>query len=65
MSLSDYLLDHYGFCDRETDCYWGKDAKGRDNGCNKIGWKGRSCPHWHPLGATTYEELAQIKDAFK
>lgn len=58
--LADYLLDYYGTCDRDEDCYWGKDQLGRPNGCLNVGWKGRGCPHWKPLGATTYEELKQM-----
>lgn len=46
-------LDTYGTCDRDNgkqnDCYWGKDAAGRENGCLKTGWRGRSCPHWTPI----------------
>lgn len=55
--LSDYLLDNYGHCDRAEDCYHGRDAAGRFNGCLRIGWQGRACKHWHPLGAQTFEEL--------
>lgn len=61
IDLSDYLLDNYGACDRSSDCFWGKDAKGQWNGCLKIGWKGRACKHWHPLGVTT---LQQLKEQF-
>ena len=51
--LTDYLLDHYGACDRDkgdagNDCYWGKDARGDWNGCLRTGWRGRECKHWHP-----------------
>ena len=55
--MSDYFLDNYGTCDREADCYWGKDKNGKWNGCLKVAWKGRACPHWHPLGVTTSGEL--------
>lgn len=55
--LSDYLLDNYGQCDRGTDCYWGRNAAGQFNGCLKVGWQGRGCKHWQPLGAQTIEEL--------
>ncbi len=55
--LSDYLLDNYGECDRGANCYWGRDALGRFNGCLKTGWRGRACNHWHPLGAQTLDEL--------
>lgn len=44
----DYRANHYGTCDRGSDCYHGKDHKGRDNGCLKIGWRGTNCTHWHP-----------------
>lgn len=54
---ADYILDNYGECTRGADCYFGKDAQGRDNGCRKIGWIGRYCPHWKPLGSTSWEEL--------
>lgn len=63
--LAEHLLDTYGHCDRDNgkqnDCYWGKDAAGRDNGCLKTGWLGRRCSHWRSLGATTYEELMEIR----
>lgn len=55
--LSDYLLDHYGHCDRGADCYWGRDAAGQFDGCLRIGWRGRGCKHWHPTGAQTLDEL--------
>ena len=57
--LSNYLLDNYGECDRNEDCYWGKDSVGNWNGCLRLGWKGQSCLHWHPLGATTLEQLKE------
>lgn len=50
--LLEHLLDSYGHCDRDgnpNNCYWGKDAAGNDNGCLKIGWRGRACKHWHPI----------------
>lgn len=49
--IADYLLDNYGICDRGANCYWG-------NGCLKTGWRGRLCPHWQPLGATSLEALS-------
>lgn len=55
--LADYLLDNYGTCDRGSDCYWGKDLAGRDDGCLKTGWRGRACPHWQTVGATNLDEL--------
>jgi hypothetical protein len=59
--LAAYIADHHGSCDRDkpkrNDCYWGKDATGRYNGCLKVGWLGRACPHWHPVSATSWEEL--------
>lgn len=61
--LADYLLDNYGECDRKADCYWGRDAAGKWNGCLKIGWRGRECPHWHPLGATDLDELRTLQEA--
>lgn len=49
-------LDTYGSCAREkgarNDCYHGKDSAGRDNGCLKVGWIGRACPHWKPISET-------------
>jgi hypothetical protein len=59
--LAEYLLDNYGTCDRGADCYWGKDAQGNFNGCLRVGWIGRSCKHWKPLGATSYAELSQMQ----
>ena len=61
--LAEYLLDNYGTCERGADCYWGKNAVGQFDGCLRTGWRGRECKHWQPLGATTYEELAQLQDA--
>lgn len=55
--IADYLLDHYGTCDREADCYWGQDKRGNYNGCLRNGWRGRECKHWHPLGVTSLQEL--------
>jgi hypothetical protein len=61
--MKEYLLDNYGECDRGPDCYWGKDSKENWNGCLRMGWKGRACSHWKPLGATTMEELyAMLKN---
>ena len=55
--IRDYLLDNYGTCDRGGDCFWGKDKRGNYNGCLRLEWRGRACRHWHPLGATTLQEL--------
>ena len=69
--LDDHLLDHYGYCDRDhptlnqglwNDCYHGKDVRGKDNGCLKIGWKGRACPHWHPGGIDEIRKAYNKKD---
>lgn len=57
ITFKEYLLDHYGHCDRTAECYSGIDAFGRFNGCLKTGWKGRACKHWRPLGAETFDEL--------
>lgn len=46
-----YLADHYGACRRQ---------KAGDE-CRCVGpgkrWLGRFCPHWEPLGATTFADL--------
>lgn len=55
--IADYYLDNYGTCDREADCFWGKDAQGNFNGCLRNEWRGRACMHWHPLGVTSLQEL--------
>lgn len=56
-----YVLEHYGHCDRDNgkqnDCYWGKDTAGRENGCLKTIWRGRLCPHWHPVEGETRAAL--------
>ena len=49
--LADYIADHYGICDRGSDCYWAKD------GCLRGNWLGCGCKHWHPVKATNWEEL--------
>lgn len=60
----EHLLDIYGRCDRDqpkrNDCYWGKDASGRENGCLKTGWLGRACPHWQPAGAEEIDVIAEV-----
>ena len=68
--LAGYLLDNWGFCSRDiayqegktkkNDCYWGRDSLGRPDGCLYVGWKGRSCPHWRPSYAITYEGLKKL-----
>lgn len=59
--LYEQLLDLYGLCDRDkparNDCYWGKDAAGRDNGCLRVGWLGRSCKHWRPADSRQIEAI--------
>ena len=65
--LRDYLLDEYGICIRpagpndRNDCFWGKDARGNDDGCLKTGWKGSACPYWKPLGE---DEIDAIRQAY-
>ncbi len=59
--LAEYLLDNYGECERGEDCYWGKNAFGRWDGCLRTGWKGRLCKYWKPLGATDYEGLKRAQ----
>jgi hypothetical protein len=53
--LAEYVADTYGTCDRDrpgrNDCYWGKD------GCLKTGWRGRGCPHWHPVEGADFDKL--------
>lgn len=60
----DYILEHYGTCDRDhgkqNDCYWGKDVAERENGCLKTGWRGRNCPHWHPVEGETLTTLLDM-----
>lgn len=58
--LAAYIADNYGTCDRGADCYHGKDEQGRYNGCLRVGWRGCACPHWHPVGATSLDELKKI-----
>lgn len=55
--LAAYIADNYGTCDRAADCYWGTDLLGHYNGCLRVGWSGVECPHWHPVEATTWDEL--------
>lgn len=55
--IAEYLLDNYGSCDRDGDCYWGKDSMGRFDGCLRVGWKGQACKHWHPLGALAFDDM--------
>jgi hypothetical protein len=63
--LAEYLLDNYGVCDRDADCYWGKDEYGLDNGCLRLGWRGRKCKHWHPMGVTSWNELHKAVEDIK
>lgn len=60
---TDYVLDNYGTCDRLTEkrnnCYWGTDNRGNENGCLKVGWKGRGCPHWHPVAGAELQDLIE------
>lgn len=64
--LAAYLLDNYGTCERDrpgrNDCYWGKDERGNYNGCLKVGWLGRGCPHWRPNVAAAYSGLTAAED---
>lgn len=59
--LYEHLLDTYGTCDRDrpdrNDCYWGKDAAGRDNGCLKVGGLGRECKHWRPANSDVIQAV--------
>lgn len=55
--MEEYLLDHYGTCDRDADCYWGRNKVGAYDGCLRTGWRGRACGHWHPLGVKSWAEL--------
>ena len=53
--LANYLLDHYGTCDLEgDDCL--------HIGNNAQPWIGRLCPHWTPLGATTWQQLREFHE---
>lgn len=60
-----YFLDNYGSCDRGPDCYWGKDPSGNFNGCLKMGWRGRACPYWKPLGALDHKTLKAAQEALE
>jgi hypothetical protein len=68
-SLYEHLLDTYGTCDRDNgrqnDCYWGKDARGNDNGCLKVGWLGRACKHWRPVDAQQIEAIMKVSTVTK
>lgn len=52
--LLDHILDTFGRCDRDqpkrNDCYWGP-------GCLKTGWRGRACPHWHPVEGDDLDKI--------
>jgi len=61
--IADYLADHYGQCQRGADCYHGKDAAAQDNGCLKVGWRGRACPYWKPTTARNWTELKAAQEA--
>ena len=54
-TLPDYIQDNYGSC-----ALGAKECAATS--CLKYGWKGRGCPHWKTLGATTYQELLDIAD---
>lgn len=55
--LEYYIKNNYGICDREENCYHGKDANGHLNGCLATGWMGMQCPHWHPVPDTEMEKM--------
>ena len=59
----DYILDTYGTCDRESDCYWGKDKQGKYNGCLQVGWRGRDCLHWHPIEGELLDAIRKAHNA--
>lgn len=56
-NVLDYVLDTYGTCDLDkpprNNCYWGP-------GCLKTGWRGRGCPHWHPVEGDELTKLVAI-----
>ena len=54
-TIADYLLDNYGTCVRGSDCFWDSDRLGHP--CLRVGWLGRQCRYWKPLGITTLDEL--------
>lgn len=49
--MSEYLLSNYGECKRGEECT-----------CRKLGWLGKHCPHWQPLGVTTLEQLREYHE---
>lgn len=51
--ISDYMAENYGSCARgAAQCYHGP-------GCLKLGWKGRACQHWRPVGWTEITEVGR------
>lgn len=52
-SLSDYIKDHYGLCDKEK-CH-----------CIKFVWLGRKCENWKSSDCNTYEELKEWQKSLK
>lgn len=62
--LAEYIANNYGVCDRGDDCFHGKDEKGHHNGCLYFTnpWLGRGCPHWKPVKAKNWEELAKEQE---
>lgn len=61
MTLSDYLLDHYGHCLLEpvSGCRCLRDS------FQGFIWEGRKRLHWQPFRAESWQELAEIQREIK
>jgi hypothetical protein len=50
--LADYIADHYGAC-TIAPCR-----------CLRTLWLGRSCIHWRPVAARTWDELRSLQERY-
>ena len=58
--MAEYLLDNYGECALgSARCYHGPGPQ-----CLKLGWRGRACENWKPLGARTLKDFRLLCSEF-
>ena len=52
LEVSEYIADHYGHCVWKPICR-----------CNLHGFDLHGCPHWRPVEAKMFSELAELMKA--